>query len=51
MILTIGNKEDRRTIAGILTENGYTVRIIKTKVKNTTRLVLEAEKEEKEKEV
>lgn len=46
MILEISNKEDRRTIAGILVENGYTVKTVKVKIKSTTKTYLEAEKAE-----
>lgn len=46
MIIEISNKDDRRLVAGILVDNGYTVKTVKVKVKSVTRTYIEAEKEQ-----
>jgi hypothetical protein len=44
--LFIGNKEDRRLVMAILADNGYTVRLGKVKVGKTSKIAVEAWKDE-----
>lgn len=44
--LEIGNDQDKRTVAGILVMNGYTVRIATVKAGNRNRRVIAFEKKE-----
>lgn len=46
--LIIANKEDRRRVMAILADNGYTVRLGKIKVGNTSKIVVEFWREENE---
>lgn len=46
MVIRIANEQDRRTIAGILVANGYTVRLTKIVVGKTKKTVLEVEESE-----
>lgn len=50
MILEIKNSDDRRIVAGVLIDNGYTVKKVKVKAKGNraTKTCLEAEKESKD---
>lgn len=51
MILCITNQEDRRTLAGILVENGYRVELVRVKEGKVTRIRLKVEETTKNKEV
>lgn len=44
--LFISNKEDRKQVMAILADNGYTVRLGKVKVGKTSKIVVEAWKDE-----
>lgn len=48
MILEIPNKEDRKIVAAILVDNGYTVKAVKIKQGSVTKTCLSAEKNNKE---
>ena len=45
MIIVIKSPTDRREIAGILAENGYTVSIVKVKEGSIIKTAIKAEKE------
>lgn len=48
MILIIKNPTDRRTLAGILAENGYKVEFVKVKDGKATKQAIKAEKAKQE---
>lgn len=50
MIITITSQADRRIVAGILLENGYTVEKVKVKEGKTNTTAIRAEKTEKKNE-
>lgn len=50
MIIEVKNVQDRRALASILVESGYTVKMVKIKERNNvTKTYIEAEKEEEQK--
>ena len=49
MIIEVKNVQDRRVLASILVESGYTVKMVRIKEKNVTKTYIEAEKEEEQK--